>query len=135
MAQQYVFLFRNNHPPWGSYYLIAEDRFQVMEACELAGYMVYVSRVPLNQVLNNIEEIADGNGNTYESMATASVDALPHACQQCRNRICGRPAVNSNVRPSVGGSSPLAEKYRGRSLNRYPGRSGEEVEEDEPETP
>jgi hypothetical protein len=118
---QFVFLFRSGHAPQGSYYLIASDRYEVMEKCELAGYMVYVKRVPLNQVILNIKEIPDGYGNYYRSMAEAFVYSAPDACKQCSNRICGRTSDRTDVRFIT-----LASKWGGKKLKKYPGIAGEE---------
>lgn len=125
---QYVFLFRNDHAPQGSYYLIASDRYEVMEKCELAGYMIYVRRVPLMQVVATIKEIPNGYGNYYESMAEAFVYSAPDVCKQCRDRICGRSSNHLDVQ-SV--RSSLQAKWGGKKLNRYPGKAGEEERDDE----
>jgi hypothetical protein len=126
----YVFLFRNNHAPQGSYYLVAADRDEVMRECELASYMIYEKRISLVAVAEHLNVIPTQNGVYYESMATAFVYSRPDACKQCVNRLCGRSASDEHVRP-VGAMREVSMKDRYNNLTRYPGRSGEEVSDDE----
>lgn len=117
----YFFLYRSRYANGGHYYIPAMSLDEVLASCIHVSSLTYLGRVAVTQALI-VGDSVNYYGVNYDPIHEFENNELRVShCSRCTNPLCGRKQEPSR---------PLQGMYNRRKFTRYPGKSGEENEDE-----
>ena len=116
----FVFFYYSKYPPYGHYYVVAEDMDEVMKHHPITCRLVYSHRKPLDQIgnLNDLPVPKVYGGGCYQPLHMFEDEEGTYPIRHGGSKS----KTNQQTRS-------FQDRYRRRKLCRYPGKAGEEEDE------